>query len=281
MKNIQNTQLGYYLAGLIEGDGNIWTSKTYKSANGPTYSPCVQFTFHVNELPLFKHMKDVLGGGSFYKVKLNNVCRYRISDKNTLIKVINLINGKFRTPKIKYLHRAIDQINFKYNISINKLPLDNSSLESNSWLAGMVDADGNFHISLEGVYGSNNSLVRGRVKCTFSIKQRVIDKPTGLSCVPFMTEIADLFQCKINYKSNNAMTFLVQADKKHYLTKTYFNRYPLMTSKWLNYLCFLQGLDYLGKRLTDREIIEIKNLKDSMNNKRTYFNWDHLNSFYI
>jgi hypothetical protein len=77
------------------------------------------------------------------------------------------------------------------------------------------------------------------------------------------------------------MTFLVQADKKHYLTKTYFNRYPLMTSKWLNYLCFLQGLDYLGKRLTDREIIEIKNLKDSMNNKRTYFNWDHLNSFYI
>jgi hypothetical protein len=128
MKNIQNTQLGYYLAGLIEGDGNIWTSKTYKSANGRTYSPCVQFTFHVNELPLFKHMKDVLGGGSFYKVKLNNVCRYRISDKNTLIKVINLINGKFRTPKIKYLHRAIDQINFKYNISINKLPLDNSSL---------------------------------------------------------------------------------------------------------------------------------------------------------
>jgi hypothetical protein len=145
----------------------------------------------------------------------------------------------------------------------------------------MVDADGNFHISLEGVYGSNNSLVRGRVKCTFSIKQRAIDKKTSLSCVPFMTEIADFFQCKINYKSNNAITFLVQADKKHYLTKTYFNTYPLMTSKRLNYLCFLKGLDYLGKRLTDKEIVEIKTLKTSMNNKRTYFNWDHLINFYF
>jgi hypothetical protein len=81
-------------------------------------------------LPLFKHIKDVLGGGSFYNEKLKNVCRYRISNKNTLIKVINLINGKFRTPKIKCLHRAIDKINLKYNTNISKLPLDNSNLKS-------------------------------------------------------------------------------------------------------------------------------------------------------
>jgi LAGLIDADG endonuclease len=136
----------------------------------------------------------------------------------------------------------------------------------------MTDADGNFHISLEGTYGSNNSLARGRVKCTFSIKQRVTDKPTGLSCVPFMSEIAKFFQCKINYKSDNEMTFLVQADNIHYLTKSYFNKYPLMTSKHLNYLCFLQALDYLGRRLTDKEILEIQSIKNSMNKKRTTFN---------
>ena len=54
-----------------------------------------------------------------------------------------------------------------------------------------------------------------------------------------------------------------------------------MTSKRLNYLCFIQGLNYLGKRLTNKEIEEIRKIKNSMNNKRTYYNWDHLNSFYL
>jgi hypothetical protein len=80
---------------------------------------------------LFKHIKDIFGTGSLYQVSIGNTCVYRIYDKNTLIEVINLINGKFRTPKIKYLHKAIDHINLKYNLNIKKLPLDNSSLESN------------------------------------------------------------------------------------------------------------------------------------------------------
>ena len=45
-----------------------------------------------------------------------------------------------------------------------------------------------------------------------------------------------------------------------------------MTSKRLDYLCFLQGLNYLGKRLTNQEIIEIKNIKNSMNRNRTLYN---------
>jgi hypothetical protein len=136
----------------------------------------------------------------------------------------------------------------------------------------MTDADGNFHISLEGVYGLNKLRVRGRVKCTFSIRQRIIDMPTGLSCVPFMTEIADLFQCKINKGSSNIMVFFAGANSKHYLTKLYYDKYPLMTSKRHDYLCFLQGLNYLGKRLNEKEVIEIQNLKNSMNNKRTSYN---------
>jgi LAGLIDADG DNA endonuclease family protein len=106
----------------------------------------------------------------------------------------------------------------------------------------------------------------------FSIKQRTIDKPTGDSCVSFMTEIANLFQCKINYTSVNAITFIAQADNKQLLTKSYFNNYPLMSSKYLDYLCFLQGSNYLGKRLTNQEIVDVQKIKNSMNSKRTYFN---------
>jgi hypothetical protein len=231
------------------------------------------FTFNVNDKPLYIYIKEeVLKGGCIYKPKNHNYCRYIISKKDILIKLINLINGKFRTPKIRYLHRAIDYMNIVHNVNMKKLPLDNSSLESNAWLAGMTDSDGNFHISLQGIYGLNNSIAKGRVICTFSIKQRVLDMVTGDNCVPFMTEIANFFQSNINYTSNNAMTFLVQANSKHYLTKSYFDKYPLMSSKYLNYLCYLQGQNYLGKRLADEEIITIRSIKNSMNNKRIYFN---------
>ena len=228
--------------------------------------------------------KKNFGTGSICKYRLSNVCYYTICDKNAIIERINLINGKFRTPKIWYLHKVIDRINLKHNINIEKLPLDNCNLGSNPWLAGFTDADGHFHIDLEGIYGFTNFLVKGRVKCTFSINQKVIDKPTGLSCLPFMTEIANFFQCKINFNGVNIMVFRVSANSKHYLIKSYFDKYSLMTNKRYNYICFLRGLNYLGKRLTDKEIhacAEIQNFKNYMNNKRTYYNWDHLKNFYF
>lgn len=278
--NTSNSQLGFYLAGLIEGDGNIWTPKTLKSSNGRTYNPQITLSFNIKEKPFFEHLKRKFNTGGLYQEKATNTGIYRISETSKQIEIINLINDKFRTPKIKYLHRAIDQINLKHGTKIEKLPLDNSNLDSSAWLAGFTDADGNFHINLEGEYGLNGSLSKARVKCMFSIVQRVIDKSTGDSCVSFMTDIADLFKCKINYKGVNGITFYATTNSKHYLTKSYFDKYPLMTSKYLDYLCFLQGQNYLAKRLTDEEIITIQAIKNSMNNKRTYFNWNHLNNFY-
>ena len=98
----------------------------------------------------------------------------------------------------------------------------------------------------------------------------MIDKPTGDYCVPIISKIAKFFQCNVKYESENEMTFLAQADSKHHLTN--FDKYPLMTSKRLDYLCFLQGLNYLGKRLTDQEIIEVQVIKSSIFIHRTFYN---------
>lgn len=146
------------------------------------------------------------------------------------------------------LHRAKVDINLLHNTDIEKFTLDKCNLLSNGWLAGFTDDDGHLQVSLEGSYKLNKSinLTLGRVKCIFSIKQIVIYKPTGDSCVPFMSEIADLFKCKIKYESDNEMTFLAKVDSKHHLAKFYFDKYPIMTSKRLDYLCFLQPLGYLG-----------------------------------
>jgi hypothetical protein len=87
-----------------------------------------------------------------------------------------------------------------------------------------------------------------------------------------MIEIANLFECKLSYQYNNSMRLLAGANNKQYIIKNYFDKYPLMTSKHLNYLSFLEGTNYLGKRLTEQEIIEVRKIKNSMNTKRTFYN---------
>ncbi len=64
-------------------------------------------------------MQQVFKTGSLCQERLSNVCKYRISDRDKLTEVINLINGKYRTPKIKHLCRAIDHLNLLYNTNIH------------------------------------------------------------------------------------------------------------------------------------------------------------------
>ncbi len=45
-----------------------------------------------------------------------------------------------------------------------------------------------------------------------------------------------------------------------------------MTSKYLDFLNYSESLNYLGKRLTEKEIFKIRTIKDSMNKKRIYYN---------
>jgi hypothetical protein len=96
-----------------------------------------------------------------------------------------------------------------------------------------------------------------------------------------MSEIADLFRCKL-YISNkhNIIKITVSDIDKLKLINSYLNKYPLMTSKHLNYISYLEGFNYINRHLLDNEISEIRTVKSSMNRTRTYFNWDHLNNFY-
>lgn len=237
---------------------------------------------------MYEKLKQAFGSGSINQDK-NGVCRFRITNADVVIKIINMVNGKFRTPKIEALYRAIDNVNKWRDANITKLPLDSSNIDSNAWLAGFADSDAHFSIRLSGNYRTDDSQGRGRVQCVFTINQREIHKKTGESCVPFMQKLADHFQCNLNNKTTmidyfkepaKLVVFFLQSDKKHHLVISYFSKYPLMSSKHLNYLCYVKSLNYLGRRLTQEEIYEIRNIKDAMNKKRTEFNWDHLDNFY-
>jgi hypothetical protein len=50
---------------------------------------------------------EIIGSGSIQPASENAVL-YVIRDKLGIVKIVNLINGEFRTPKIKALHKIID-----------------------------------------------------------------------------------------------------------------------------------------------------------------------------
>ena len=62
----------------------------------------------------------------------------------------------------------------------------------------------------------------------------------------------------------------------------YLNEYPLKSVKYLDYLnwkeAFLLFKDH--KHLTIEGINKLIELKNSMNDRRTEFNWDHLKDFF-
>lgn len=96
-----------------------------------------------------------------------------------------------------------------------------------------------------------------------------------------MTKIATFFNCNLYHKISTSdafkepvkmVVFYVQSDKSPTLVTNYFNKYPLMSSKGLKYLCYVQACNFLGKRLTEEEILEARSIKGSMNRKRTDFN---------
>nr|YP_009059705.1 LAGLIDADG/HNH endonuclease [Parasitella parasitica]AIO05755.1 LAGLIDADG/HNH endonuclease [Parasitella parasitica] len=56
-------QLGYYLAGLIEGDGSIIVPTKDKTPSGKNTHPVIRIVFTLADLPLAKKLQQVLGCG--------------------------------------------------------------------------------------------------------------------------------------------------------------------------------------------------------------------------
>lgn len=120
---ITDTEFGYYLAGLIEADGSIVISK------GIAY---VFICFHQKDVSTGYYIKGRIGYGSMVKQKDKKAINLTIVNRSGLLKIVNLVNGKFRTKKIESLHKLIDYLALKENNEkIKALPKDTSSVITN------------------------------------------------------------------------------------------------------------------------------------------------------
>lgn len=139
-------QLGYYLAGLIEGDGHIFLPSIGKTKLNRILNPSIVFTSHIINIGMYTYLQSKLGNTGRFKKIGNNILRYIIGDIKGIKLIIQLVHGKFRTAKNIRLNQLIKFMNEKYNLNIPDSPIDESNILNNSWFSGFVEADGHFGV---------------------------------------------------------------------------------------------------------------------------------------
>ena len=132
-QNNRSSQLGYYLAGLIESDGTIIVPKVIRSPKGKLNYPSIQIAFDSRDLSLALLIQQKLGFGSISKTKNVNAYRLTINDYKGLIFTVKNLNGKFRTVKQNDLKLLIEFLNNKFSdLNINSKDIDISIFSCNS-----------------------------------------------------------------------------------------------------------------------------------------------------
>lgn len=262
--------LGYYLAGLLEGDGSISIPALGTTTMNRILNPRIVFTSHVNNIGMYAYLQSELGGIGRFQTSGSSTLRYIIGDKEGILLCIKLMHGKLRTPKNKRFNVLIKLFNVKYSLNITESLLDTSNFGDNSWLAGFTEADGHFGIKY--VESKPKSETRKRsisesVSLKFRLDQRAYDKPTSSNMLPFMENLALFLRCTVkSYNSNKShsevLSLSVVSIGNIKLLIDYFEKYPLLGEKWDNYNKWstVYYMIIFKKHLTEKGILEIRSL---------------------
>jgi LAGLIDADG endonuclease len=149
-------------------------------------------------------------------------------------------------------------INKKINKMTNKIE---NKLDPN-WVTGFVDGEGCFHISLA---RNINSKREWHVQACFNIGLHIKDKDLLLQIKSFFGEIGTIL---IN-KNRTLVTYSVRSlDKIIRIIIPHFNKYPLITQKQSDFIIWKMIVELMskGKHLNEDGLIQIINLKASLNN---------------
>lgn len=235
---------GYYLAGLLEGDGHISIPALFKNSKlTRVLNPRIVFTSHINNLGLYAFIQSELGNKGDFQITGTNTLRYIIGDLKGIQILINLMHGKFRTPKNQTFNNLITIINDKCSLSIPESLLDTSDFFDNSWLTGFTESDGHFGIKYVESKSKSGIMKRARsehVTLKYRLDQRAYDKPTSLSMLPFMEKLAIFLDCPVKTYSSNktnteVLSLTVSAIGKLEPLVNYFDKYPLIGDKLNDY----------------------------------------------
>ena len=250
LRPVNDTQLGHYLAGLIDGDGH--------------FSKKQQLVIAFNSLDTYLayYLKKQIGYGSIQKVKDKNAVLLVVSAVKGIEKVINLINGKLRSQSKldQIFNNILNHDNFSNISKTINFTLNTSKNLENLWLAGFSDADASFQIKLLFRKSRNKTEVR----LNFQIDQKKND---------LLLLIKEFLGGNIGYrKSQDTYYYGSTSFGSAKKVINYFDHYHLLSSKHVNYLkwrksyIIIQNKNHLNKSGLDK-ILKLKNSMNGLNYK--------------
>jgi len=266
--SLKKTNLSSYLAGLIESDGSI----IVPAENIKSYKPFFEIVFHLEDLGLAEILQSVIGGN--IQIRGENHCRLIIKKQKEVIKIIHLINGNMRTPKIEALHRIIKWCNYyhygvKPGAEIILLGLDLSPLQNNNWLSGFIDGDGSFYFNR--LYDKKNLPTSLQYYMRISQRQNYhnINDLFNVSYFNIMNKIAIFLSVPLRYRTrnrkNNFIESLYEVRSANYISNytilSYLLKYPLFSYKYREIAVQLELLK-LSKNKNYKLINGLKVLED-------------------
>jgi LAGLIDADG endonuclease/Cytochrome C and Quinol oxidase polypeptide I len=255
--NLLRSQIGPYLAGLIEGNGTI----SVHNPNNTTkiFSPKIIIVFKKTDLPLANYLQNITKCGQVLIKPERGYVLWQIQDIVSIFTIVSIINGFMRTPKIEALYRIIDWLNnyIINNNNINNLlgpeatntyilenqPLDSSPIDNNAWLSGFTDADGNFSINIQKRTNKNSTRVQLTYRLEINQNYNKSDiEANKESFFPIISKIGLYLGVTVYSRSriiNDKIyySFIVLSHNKLSNSKVcdYFNKFSLLSSKFLDY----------------------------------------------
>ena len=247
LKPLNDEQFGHYLAGLIDGDGHFSSQEQ------------LVIVFSSPDIQLAYYIKKIIGFGHVKKVKNKNAYLYIISNKDGIIKVINLINGKLRT--FNKFNQVINNIlsHSKYTEENINFKINNSNDFYNHWIAGFSDADASFQIKI--VNRVNKS--KPEISLNFQIDQKKED---------ILILITKFLGGNIGYrKSQDTYYYGSTSFGSAKNTIIYFDKFNLQSRKHISYLRWRKTYLLIQNKehLTENGIKKIQEIVFNMNQRRT------------
>lgn len=289
--NENNSLLGPYLAGLIEADGSFAIYNENSKAR--PYKPKILIVFSLVDKPLAEKLKLITQVGTIQIKNNANYVIWHVQTINDVVKLVNIVNGYMRTPKIEALHRAIAWFNKNTDNAIAIKGLDNSPINSNGWLAGFTDGNGIFSITLTNKKGAKVTSKRVQAFFRIELRQNYYKKCNldnmSTSSFNILNKIATylgvtLYSTTREQGKKLFHLFMVASYNResHLKAMEYFDKFPLYSSKHLAYKDWRYVVNKVIRRnkavLSVQEIADIETIKNNFNSKRKSFNFDHLDT---
>jgi LAGLIDADG endonuclease len=233
--NLNDLDFGYFLTGLIEGDGWFGLNQLH-------------IIFSDRDISLAYLIKKRIGYGNVYKIKDKKAVRYICKNKNGIKVILSLINGKLLSNS-KY-----DQLikhNYPQTFNFDIFPPNHDLSLDNYWLAGFTQADGCFYIS---IVKSKTHKTGFSVRLEFSIKQN--------DAIPLKLLHNQLNLGNFSQYSSGIYCYKSTGYKTAALLINYFDTFHVFGGKYVDYLKFRKVYIKItkGLHLEDIGILKIKSI---------------------